>query len=50
MFIFFLFSLGSNDISFQFTLSQKDKPEHKKKKAGLLQPLPVPKRPWESVT
>ena len=28
---------------------QQDKVEHKKK-AGLLEPLPVPKRPWESVS
>lgn len=31
-------------------LSQQDKPEHKKAAAGLLQPLPLPKWPWESVT
>ena len=30
-------------------ICQQDKPEHKKK-AGLLEPLPVPKRPWESVS
>ncbi|KAL0345517.1 UNVERIFIED_CONTAM: Transposon Tf2-11 polyprotein [Sesamum radiatum] len=30
-------------------ICQQDKADHQKK-AGLLQPLPIPKRPWESVS
>ncbi|KAL0400203.1 UNVERIFIED_CONTAM: Transposon Tf2-11 polyprotein [Sesamum radiatum] len=31
-------------------ICQQDKADHQKKKAGLLQPLPILKRPWESVS